>query len=736
MSGAAPGKENPKKPTHVKSETAPVQKSFGDLLNEAGTRFGRFGWDLLGVALMVTALLTLMALTGLTKGSFISPWGILLKRWTGLASYLIAAGVGFLGWAALSRRTSRPIRLKLGQILALECLVFVMMALLSMLGGFSLENAEAGMDGGILGWGLAKLVSLILPAPWGAIVLLLLLFLLGMAGSGLGGWILQRLENWALKETPDDQLMQLPLSGSFSNGKEKLSKKAPARAAHGEEDKPPGGIQLQVVPQKRDETLPPLALLVEDEANGVDEERIMAVAAKIVKTLEEFGIPARVVGYRKGPTVTQFAVEPGYIEKIGPDGEMMKQKVRVSQISALSRDLALALAADRLRIEAPVPGHSYVGVEVPNSTTSLVRLRPIIESRQFIRLASPLALALGRDVSGEPVVADLARMPHLLVAGTTGSGKSVCLSSIITCLVMNNTPANLRMAVLDPKMVELARFSGLPHILGKVETEIERMLGVLRWAQQEMDQRYRLLESARARDLESYNHKLERRKLPPLPRIVILIDELADLMMAAPDQTEHSLVRLAQMARATGIHLVVATQRPSTDIVTGLIKANFPARIAFSVASSVDSRVILDVNGAETLLGRGDMLFLHPEVGAPQRAQGVLLNDREVEDVVAFWKNQAAEGIAEAPPWEELVEDVMGGDELIDKAIELVRRTQKASASLLQRRLRIGFPRAARLLDDLEDRGIVGPSQGGGKDREVLIDPEDDLENLDGNLED
>jgi len=736
MKGTTPTKKNPKKQDNGKPDSKRSEKSLDDILNEIGVRFGRFGWDLLGLALIVAALLTLLALTGLTEGSFISPWGKTLKRWTGVSSYLITIGVGLLGWAVLSRRTSKPVKLRFGQIMALEGGVFALMALLAVLGGFSLERAEAGMDGGVLGWGLVRLIYQILPAPWVTILLLLLLFLLVVSGSGISRWLFKRLETWALSETPDDQLVQLPLIGSSTREKDASLRRGHPKADVLVEGSSAGGIPLQVVPMRRDDSLPPLTLLAEDEANGVDEERIMAVAAKIVKTLKEFGIPARVTGYRTGPTVTQFAVEPGYIEKTGADGDIVKQKVRVSQISALQRDLTLALAADRLRIEAPVPGHSYVGIEVPNTTTSMVQLRPIIESRDFIRLASPLALALGRDVSGEPVVADLARMPHLLVAGTTGSGKSVCLSAIITCLAMNNSPTNLRMAVLDPKMVELARFSGLPHILGRVETEIERMLGVLRWAQQEMDQRYRLLEAARARDLESYNRKLERRKLPPLPRIVILVDELADLMMSAPDQTEHSLVRLAQMARATGIHLVIATQRPSTDIVTGLIKANFPARIAFSVASSIDSRVILDVNGAETLLGRGDMLFLNPEVGAPQRAQGVLLSDREVDAIVAFWKNQLPQMAGEQPPWEELIEEDIGSDELIDQAIELVRRTQKASASLLQRRLRIGFPRAARLLDELEERGIVGPPQGGGRDREVLIDPDDDLENIEINQED
>jgi S-DNA-T family DNA segregation ATPase FtsK/SpoIIIE len=323
-------------------------------------------------------------------------------------------------------------------------------------------------------------------------------------------------------------------------------------------------------------------------------------------------------------------------------------------------------------------------------------------------------------------------MPHMLVAGTTGSGKSVCLAALITCLVMNNSPEQLRLAILDPKKVELIRFSGLPHILGQVETELDRMLAVLRWALAEMDARYRVLESASARDLETYNRKLIKRGQAPLPRIVIFVDELADLMMSAPEQTEHSIVRLAQMARAVGIHMVVATQRPSTDVVTGLIKANFPARMAFTVASSIDSRVILDVNGAETLLGRGDMLFLNPEQGTPQRSQGVYLKDQEVDQVIGFWQKELAERGSEAAPWEEMIErESNDEDDLVDQAIELVKKSRKASASLLQRRLRIGYPRAARLLDELEERGVVGPAVSGGKDREVLLDADDEVDGYD-----
>jgi len=475
-----------------------------------------------------------------------------------------------------------------------------------------------------------------------------------------------------------------------------------------------------------------LDLLVNEQSIRQDERNINQTAGLIEKTLAEFGIPAKVVGFRVGPTVTQFAVEPGFVDKTSANGESEagRQKVRVSQISALSRDLALALSAERLRIEAPVPGRPYLGIEVPNARSTVVRLRPILETEIFYKTSSPLAIALGRDVSGQPVVADLSRMPHLLIAGTTGSGKSVCIAALTTCLVMNNTPHDLRLVLVDPKMVERVRFNGLPHLYGRVETDLQRILGVLRWTVSEMDRRYRLLEVTHSRNLDSYNRKVRRRKgEEPLPHIVVLIDELADLMMSAPEQTEPALVRLAQMARATGIHLVLATQRPSTDVVTGLIKANFPARISFAVASSVDSRVILDTTGAETLLGHGDMLFLPPESSSAVRTQGVMVSDQEVERVITFWQNVAPQAEGELPPWEEMLkqESVLADrDGLLEQAIDVVKESQRASASLLQRRLHIGYPRAARLIDELEKLGIVGPAQGGGREREVLVNAEDD----------
>jgi len=468
--------------------------------------------------------------------------------------------------------------------------------------------------------------------------------------------------------------------------------------------------------------LPSLDLLLDNPAALPDESFIHAKAVQIEKTLEEFGIPVRIAGYRVGPTIIQYAIEPGFIEKVNDNGNIVKKKVRVSQIAGLKKDLTLALSVDRLRIEAPIPGHAFVGVEIPNRNSVLVRLKAVLESVEFEKQKSSLSLALGLDVSGNPIIADLAKMPHLLIAGTTGSGKSVCITSMISCIVMNNSPRDLRIAILDPKMVELVRFNGLPHLMGKVETQIDRMLAVLAWAIKEMEERYIKLEEVNARDLDAYNLKMIRRGKSKLPKIVIVIDELADLMLSEAEKTEMYLVRLAQMARATGIHLVVATQRPSTDIITGLIKANFPARISFMMASSVDSRVILDMNGAETLMGKGDMLFLDPETAGLKRTQCVMVDDREIERIINHWQSQSnlEDDYLIKAPWENFVESQSSSkDNLLDQAIHLVQEEGYASTSRLQRKLRIGFPRAARLMDELEERGVVGPQESGGRVRKV-----------------
>jgi S-DNA-T family DNA segregation ATPase FtsK/SpoIIIE len=648
----------------------------------------------------------------------------------------------------LRRRPAEPLRVPWLRVFALEGVAFSAMALAALSGGASVLRAEQGLDGGVIGWGLAELLGVLLSyigfasVNWSYLIVLVFFFICLLYGLDLVRPLARLTQKWAHAPVPADPAASLGGGPSVSMAPigerdapsaatvelRKKGQKLPAEfrkkfRIEPEAEKP------AAPPPPRDDRLPPLTLLVTEQSSRPDERNINLTAGLIEKTLAEFGIPAKVIGFRVGPTVTQFAVEPGFLAKPGlSEEEAVKQKVRVSQISSLQRDLALALSAERLRIEAPVPGRPYVGIEVPNLRSAVVRLRPVIESEAFYKLNSPLKIALGKDVSGHPVVADLASMPHLLIAGTTGSGKSVCIAAITTCLVMNNTPEDLRLVMIDPKMVELVRFNGLPHLYGKVETDLERILGVLRWTVAEMDRRYKLLEQMNARHLEAYNRKAGRRKgQEALPRIVVMIDELADLMMTSPDQTEPMLVRLAQLARAVGIHLVVATQRPGTDIITGLIKANFPARLSFATASSIDSRVILDTGGADTLLGHGDMLFLPPDAAAPIRSQGVLVTDHEVERVITFWQGAHPPAAGAQAPWEKMLEEeayLSDKDDLVTKAIAVVRESQHCSASLLQRRLRIGYPRAARLVDELEELGVIGPAQGGGREREVLVERE------------
>jgi DNA segregation ATPase FtsK/SpoIIIE, S-DNA-T family len=709
-------------PPTVEAQPRPWMESFRrwcDAAIRLLARFSRYGWDLLGIGLVAIALMGLFALFGFTSGALISPLARGLKQILGWGSIFLIIGIAFVGLLALRYRLPGRPAIKISQVLAFEGAAFCVLILLSIASGGDVAKAQAGMDnGGLIGWGLSELLFVLVGSSLRTVIVVFALIVFLIVGTGIPrrvvSWIDRKIEEDAadaVEKSPDAFAIQDKQGSPDSSHKDiPLEKKKPQPA------------------KVRDEKLPPLNLLTGEQIVPPDEQKIMDTGTLLEKSLAEFGIPAHVAGYRIGPTVTQFAVEPGFVEKAAPDGSIQKQKVRVSQISALARDLALALSAERLRIEAPVPGRSYVGIEVPNSHSTIVRLRSILESDVFTKVNSPLAVALGRDVSGQAVVADLARMPHLLIAGTTGSGKSVCIAALTTCLVMNNLPADLRVIMVDPKMVELVRFNGVPHLLGKVETDLERILSVLQWTLGEMDHRYRLLEEAKVRDLDGYNRKMEHRKLPTLPRIVLIIDELADLMMSAPDQTERSIVRLAQMARAIGIHLVVATQRPSVDVVTGLIKANFPARISFTVASAVDSRVILDTNGAETLLGRGDMLFLNPESGTPLRSQGVMITDQELDRIVNFWQKSMPLEKNEPAPWEQLVAsgaENEGSDSLIERAIAVVKGEHRASASLLQRRLKIGYPHAAHLIDELEELGIVGPSLGGGREREVLTGPDE-----------
>ncbi len=478
-----------------------------------------------------------------------------------------------------------------------------------------------------------------------------------------------------------------------------------------------------------------------------------ARAQLIVDTLASFGVDATVVEINEGPTVTQFGVEPGWEVRyrdlqlkdeagrtlVASDGrartervEVSRTRVRVNKITALQNDLALALAAPSLRIEAPVPGRAIVGIEVPNDSATVVTMRHVMETKEFNDLAAKtkLALALGKGVSGVPVVADLGKMPHLLIAGATGSGKSVCMNAVIAGIMMNATPDQVRFVMVDPKRVELTAYAGIPHMaFTDIIVDMDKVVGALQAVVGEMEARYKKFAGVAVRNIESYNR--HPRILKKLPYWVVIIDELADLMMAAPFEVEKLLCRLAQLARATGIHLVVATQRPSVDVVTGLIKANFPTRIAFAVTSMTDSRTILDMGGAEKLLGRGDMLYMPTDAAKPIRIQGVYVSDAEVERLVEFWKDERFSALAPETADELLAQALIDqnggeadmtvdpGDPIVERARELATQHQRVSPSLFQRRLKIGYLKASTIIEMLEEEGVLGPRED-GESRRVL----------------
>ena len=479
--------------------------------------------------------------------------------------------------------------------------------------------------------------------------------------------------------------------------------------------------------------LPTVSDILEEGSEQYYSEDLIRKQVRIIEdTLISLGAPVRVQEINQGPVITQFGTEPLFISsRTG-----RSTKVKVSKIAGLADDLALALSARSIRIQAPIPGKGLVGIEVPNEQASLVSLRDSMESEAFADVKGKLRLGLGQDVSGQAVIADLRSMPHLLVAGATGSGKSVCVNSIIAALLLQNSPDTLRLILVDPKRVELTQYNGIPHLLAPVIVDVDRVVATLRWITREMDSRYRRFASIGARNIEDYNQRVVKIKdLSPIPYIAVLIDELADMMMQAPEETERVICRLAQMSRATGIHLIIATQRPSVDVVTGLIKANFPARIAFAVASSVDSRVILDMPGAERLLGQGDMLFMPPDIAQPLRLQGAFVSDRELDRLITFWRNAVEpteHGSIESlpgdgpsvqeivsqpqlfPTFDELAsQNVQIKDQLLPNSVEIFLAENRASTSLLQRRLRIGYTRAARLMDYLTDMGIVTEEKQG-----------------------
>ncbi|MBN2006384.1 MAG: DNA translocase FtsK 4TM domain-containing protein [Anaerolineae bacterium] len=752
---------------------------------------GPVGQQLLSLVIIAFGLLTIFTIWGINSGRWVDGWARMLVFLFGWGAYPVALFIVGLGLLWLRHLVHKPTSWRWRPFLGFELTLIALLTLThTFLNQYSWHLVELGQGGGVVGWALYVFFSEYVHASGTAVLMtLLLLFGLGLAfdltREDLKVFVQRLLEVWdaaraqraashqsaaalhsAAAPQPAATSVAVPRSAASSATTASASAPQPAvavpsaaqesrRAAPPPLSTPYAEPELEepaepakadsddgeeFVPPPRDPALPPMNLLKKSRMPGMNPEDTRRKSRIIEETLAQFGVPARVTEVRPGPTVTQFGVSPGYMNR-GAEGDDQR-KVRVSQIASLADDLALALAAKSLRVEAPVPGRAVVGIEVPNEKISPVSLRAVLDSEEFHKCCKPLCFAVGMDVAGTPVVADLSVMPHLLVAGTTGSGKSVFVKALAASLVMHNTPDMLRLLTIDPKMVELSHLNGLPHLLGPTETTLEDIIRALRWVAHEMDERYKKFSTAVARNLDDYNRKLARQKrksnepaLAPLPRIVVLIDELADLMMAAPEETERTLTRIAQMARATGIHLVVATQRPSTDVVTGLIKANFPARVSFATTSTVDSRVIIDTPGAESLLGKGDMLFLPPDASAPLRIQGCHITDHELEAIIAHWQSLAGATPAKAP-WKTLSESkgpemlrIEGQSEdadLLEQAINLAKTRGKISTSGLQRRLRISYPRAARLMEEMERMGLVGPQESAGRKRQVILGDKDD----------
>ena len=704
--------------------------------------------DILGMVLAIVGLLTLLSLFSVNNSGFTGEWIRLLKQSFGWGVYVLPVALLVLGAWLMARNVEQLPQLNIERLIGILLLFFGLLAAFHGLDGSTASamlRATAGQGGGYIGGMLQQgLVGAIGAA--GAVIVVVAWLLIALAMTlDLSVHEMFKWTGPLWVKFKNDLIEQIKRRAVTSKGtenpQEKLDDFTPLQ--HQPEPQPEPGIPSGVTVRTNLPSTPAIAwvlprvadILEPPEAPKVNEEFIEKRARLIEETLASFGAPSQVVEISRGPTVTMFGVEPLFVES-----RTGQTRVRVGKIAALADDLALALAAPRIRIQAPVPGRGYVGIEVPNEEMALVALREVVESEVFARNKASLRFALGKDVAGHPKVANLEAMPHLLIAGTTGSGKSVCVNAILSCLLLNNTPDDLRLILVDPKRVELTGYNGVPHLLAPVVVEIERVVGALQWMTREMDNRYHKFAEIGARNIADYNARMAAQNGKKIPYLLVVIDELADLMMIAPDETERSITRLAQLARATGIHMIIATQRPSVDVVTGLIKANFPARIAFAVASNTDSRVILDQPGAERLLGRGDMLFQAPDSPAPVRLQGVFVSDVEINRLVEYWKQQAgasslygaaagsqggsSETLLPAVPLKQvpMFEDItaLQGDPLLNDAIDTVRREGRASVSMLQRRMRIGYTRASRLMETMEEKGIVGSPEHGTGVREVL----------------
>jgi S-DNA-T family DNA segregation ATPase FtsK/SpoIIIE len=731
--------------------------------------------EIASIVVIILAILTALGAFNLSGGALLGPWVQFLRALLGWGVYfapIVLLGLGvWLFLDALDRIVNigweRPIGLGLMFLLLLAVLHWVS----------ALDNPErlpgAFQGGGIVGWVITSLLVgafgeigaliALLAATGITLIMLFNISLPELARRAayvtriisnlpreirLGGIKRAKpppsapsMDRWRAPASPYSPQPPLPSplapplttgqgdrEGGWGGGGEVPHGPVAARIIGGS-DRPTAPVI------QREWRLPNTVEILEESVEGeINQQEIRARVRIIEETLAHFGVPAKVLEVNQGPTITQFGVEPGFVEQKGVDGKVHRVKVKVSRISALQHDLELALAAAPIRIEAPVPGRSVVGIEVPNSQIALVSLRGVMESDVFKNMKSKLRIALGQDVAGQPVCANLATMPHLLIAGATGSGKSVCINTIIACMLCTLTPAEVRFLLIDPKRVELVNLNGIPHLVRPVVVEVDDAVAALQQVVKEMDERFRLFAQKGARNIDIYNHMVEEKPEARLPYHIVIVDELADLMMVAAEQVEHAITRLAQMARATGIHLILATQRPSVDVVTGLIKANFPARISFAVTSQIDSRVVLDTPGAEKLLGRGDMLYMASDSSKLVRLQGCFVSDRELDKLVAYWKefappaqtSEVSSAYQQVTLWGDVApmpKPASGEDDLLPQAIEILKQSNKASVSLLQRKLRIGYSRAARLIELLEEKGIVGPDEGPTKGRAVRVQP-------------
>lgn len=727
----------------ARKKSAQPQFSFEDL----AAQLSPYRNEIVGGILLLLSIITLLSLLSLTGGSFSQWWADIFSQLFGWGASIAAILLGVLGAVLLFGRLrdeERP--LPVDMIVGVEVLFLVGLAAAHLATASNSDHgvylARDGLGGGFVGWGISTFLVDMIGGVGAAIVLFVigLLALVVMFHWGAAdalGWA-EHVNDWA-----QSKLDRLQPAADEPVVEEKESPKPKVQSKATKEkiqllQKPvmSAADALAVMPKTRHQ-LPPVDLLSPPNQDPAQSANTRYQAQIIEETLLGFGIPTEVVEINRGPTVTQFGLKLGTVERKLPDGTMVPQRIRVNKVVALSNDLALALSAAPIRIEAPVPGRPLVGIEVPNAEKTLVSLRGVIEAESFKKGKGALQVALGKGVSGQAVSASLAEMPHLLIAGATGSGKSVCINAIISTLLMTCAPEQLRFLMVDPKMVELTSFNGIPHLLAPVVTDFEQVVGALAWVTREMERRYKLFAASGARSIGGYNRKIGV-KGERLPYLVVLIDELADLMMLAPDEVERHICRIAQMARATGIHLVIATQRPSVDVVTGLIKANFPTRIAFAVTSQIDSRVILDTPGAEKLLGRGDMLYMASDSPKLARLQGCFVSDAEIHNLVNYWKassgspTQAIPGTDEKTangqpklPWADIMEE-SNKDDMLEEAVKLVVESGRVSTSLLQRRLGIGYPRASRLIDQLEEEGVIGPADG-NKPREVLWQEESDV---------